>query len=376
MENLELPQKGLILSKINELRDLIHVIIGPRQVGKTTTVKQIKDSFKGNSQYITADGEVSRPGQWLQVIWQSAIDKSDHEKVELLIIDEIQKVENWSETIKLIWETRPESHPALIVLGSSSLAIHRGLSESLAGRYYLHRFYHWDLKQSQRLTSLELKDYLIYGGYPGAYRFINEPYEWLKYVKESIINAVIEKDILSMASVKSPALFRQSFDLICSYAAQEISYTKLLGQLQDRGNTDLVKHYIDLFEAAFLLKSLQKFSNKPVRRRSSSPKLIPLAPALYAQALDMDFNDENFGHAFEILVCNELLKLPGEIYYWRERNYEVDFIYKIGKSIHAIEVKYGKNKQTKGLEKFLEIYPTAKPHIITPENFSILASLR
>lgn len=371
MEKLELPQKKIISNKINELNDLVHVIIGPRQVGKTTTVKQVKNDFNGKSQYITADGEVSRPGQWLQVLWQKAID----ENVELLIIDEIQKVENWSETIKLLWETKTENHPILIVLGSSSLAIHRGLSESLAGRYYLHRFRHWDLKQSQRLTPLKLKDYLLYGGYPGSYRFIDGPYEWLKYIKESIINAVIEKDIISMASVKSPALFRQCFDLICSYAAQEISYTKLLGQLQDKGNTDFVKHYIDLFEAAFLVKSLQKFSNKPVRRRSSSPKLIPLAPALYTQALDMDFNDENYGHAFEILVCNELLKLPGEIYYWRERNYEVDFIYKIGKTIHAIEVKYGRNKHTKGLEKFMKIHPLAKPHVITPENFSVLSEL-
>jgi len=156
-----------------------------------------------------------------------------------------------------------------------------------------------------------LKTYLEYGGYPGSYEFIDNKFEWLSYMKDSIITPVIEKDILSMVHVKSPALFRQSFDLICSYAAQEISYTKLLGQLQDKGNTDLVKNYIELFEAAFLVKSLEKYSGKIIKKRSSSPKIFPLAPALYSQAIDMQFNDEYYGHSFEAFVLMELIRLRG-----------------------------------------------------------------
>ncbi|MFG1493957.1 ATP-binding protein [Halobacteriovorax sp. ZH4_bin.1] len=354
-----------VIDKLEVLNDLIHVIIGPRQVGKTTSVKQIAENVSYNSFYTTADGEISRSPEWLKVNYNNAINAG----VELLIIDEIQKVENWAEALKELWEYREKGTMRVVVLGSSSLDLHRGLSESLAGRFYLHHFNHWSYPETLKLIDISFADYLKYGGYPGSYVLLGSKRDWLHYIKHSIVDAVVSKDILSFTHVKSPALFRQSFDLICSYAAQEISYTKLLGQLQDKGNTDLVKNYIQLFEKAFLIKSLQKFSNKALKKKSSSPKLFPLAPSLFSSALDLDCDDEYYGHAFEISVLQELLKLPGEVYYWRERNAEVDFIYQEGKSIHAIEAKYKKSRSLKGLEAFSRLYPESKTYVVNKDNY-------
>jgi predicted AAA+ superfamily ATPase len=210
---------------------------------------------------------------------------------------------------------------------------------------------------------------ICFGGYPGSYQFRNDKISWLSFLKESIINAVIGKDILINSRVKSPALFKQTFDLVCSYPVQEISYTKLLGQLQDKGNTDLVKHYLELFEGAFLVKQLFKYTSKAVVTKTSSPKIIPMCPALYTVTLDADVNDEELGRCFEIFIGALLLRLPGKLYYWRERNYEVDYVYKFGKKLTGIEVKKSKPRSSKGLQKFQEKYPGSEVFIATQDNY-------
>lgn len=364
MEKLVLPKTLNLLSKIEEESSFIHVIIGPRQVGKTTAAKQICQKSKLKSHIQSADGAVLRSPEWLKIVWNQAINN----KIELLVIDEIQKVENWSEVVKEMWDQREENFRVLL-LGSSSLEIHKGLSESLAGRFRLHKFYHWNFFETNDLMNMKLDDFLIFGGYPGSYALTSDLDDWVDYIQNSIIDPVIGKDILSLVHVKSPALFRQCFDLICSYAAQEISYTKLLGQLQDKGNTDLVKHYIELFEAAFLIKSLPKYSGKDILKRSSSPKLLPLCPALYSSVKGGHYSEEDYGHALEVLVGSYLNSLAGKLYYWREGNFEVDFVFETHNELHAIEVKYGQVRSTKGLEKFLQRFPHARTHIITKENF-------
>jgi predicted AAA+ superfamily ATPase len=158
---------------------------------------------------------------------------------------------------------------------------------------------------------------------------------------------------------------------LCRYPAQEISYTKLLGQLQDKGNTELVKYYIELYGGAFLLHALQKFSAKAWLTRSSSPKMLPACPALYSMAtgVDVTSDPEQRGRAFELAVGAELVQQPGEVTYWRERQDEVDFIYRHRQQLYAIEVKSGRRKSSRGLEAFCRQTPQAQPVIITPENF-------
>jgi predicted AAA+ superfamily ATPase len=221
-----------------------------------------------------------------------------------------------------------------------------------------------------------LERYLAFGGYPGAVALEHDPDRWYAYMKDAIVEAVIGKDILQTRKVANPALFRQAFQILCAYPAQEISYTKLLGQLQDKGNTDLVKYYIELYGGAFLLHALQKFSSKTWLARSSSPKMLPACPALYSMAAGVDVvqSAEQRGRAFELAVGVELVQQPGQVFYWRERNDEVDFVYQYRDRLYAIEVKSGRKKSAKGLDAFCAQTPQALRVIVTPENFAQFSS--
>ncbi|MBF0208995.1 MAG: ATP-binding protein [Oligoflexia bacterium] len=355
---------------LNEMPHLIQVITGPRQVGKTTGILQICDRIpESKFHYVSADGDLIKPSSFIVEEWCLAQSKG---RGVLLVIDEIQKVENWSETVKKLWDEQKikKLNPVkLVLLGSSSIALQRGLSESLSGRYFQHRAYHWGFADSKNAYNILFDEFLLFGGYPGSYELINNKQNWLNYLKGSIISPVIGKDILQISRVKSPVLFKQCFDLVCSYPAQEISYTKLLGQLQDKGNTDLVKYYLELLEGAYLIKQLFKYSNKKTISKSSSPKILPLCPALYSVTLDADLNTEESGRAFEIIVGAELSQLPGGLFYWREKDFEVDFIYKYAKKLVAIEVKSGRKKSSKGIEKFKGYHPDAEIVIATPQNY-------
>jgi predicted AAA+ superfamily ATPase len=346
---------------------LIQVLIGPRQVGKTTGVKQLLERRQAPFCYANADDLLVSDRTWLLEQWQQALTLGDG---ALLVIDEIQKAPNWAERIKALWDSHP-SKIRVLLLGSSALQLHSGLTESLAGRYELSRVYHWTFSELREGFGYDLPRYLKYGGYPGAVAFESDPDRWYAYMKESIVEAVIGRDILQSRRVANPALFRQAFEILCHYPAQEISYTKLLGQLQERGNTDLVKYYIELYGGAFLMYSLQKYSAKAWLTRSSSPKVLPACPALHTMAAGLVDNDdtERLGRIFELAVGSELLQLPGELCYWREKQAEVDFVYKDQGRLFAIEVKSGRKKSAKGLDAFAEKFPKSSRIIITPENF-------
>lgn len=344
---------------------LIQVIIGPRQVGKTTTTIDFLEShFKDDYIYESADAVFNSNLEWLMSIWLKA-----HQENKILVVDEIQKIENWSEVVKKLWDKDKKNKKLLkvILLGSSSLHIQKGLTESLTGRFNLIKAFHWNYSESNEGYHLTFDDFLKFGGYPGSYQYKKN--EWVNYVKNSIVQTVIEKDILIYQNVKSPALFRQAFEIIISYPAQEISYTKLLGQIQNKGNVELIKNYLALYEGACLIKILEKFSDKKIKVKSSSPKILPLAPALYYLNILDEYNTEEKGHVFELIVGAMLVRLDMEIYYWREGDHEVDFILKNGRSIFAIEVKSGRRKRGAGISKFCELYTRAKAIFITPENY-------
>lgn len=370
MQEITLPFEATLLANLKKAPAYIQVVLGPRQVGKTTGIHHVLRQYQRKECYYTsADGELAQPPQWLVEQWALAKTQCP---TGLLVIDEIQKVENWSSTLKQLWDTQKHDAQRLhvVVLGSSSLSLQRGLSESLAGRFQLHKVFHWNPTESHQGYRLSFEDFLLYGGYPGSYTFIQHRDEWLSYMKDSIVTPVIGKDILSQARVKSPALFKQCFDIACSYPAQEISYTKLLGHLQDKGNTDLVKYYLQLLEEAFLIKQLFKYTTRKVITKSSSPKILPLCPALFTVGLDADINAEERGRCFEVAIGALLNRLPGQLHYWREKNAEVDFVYTYGKQLHAIEIKSGKKTGAKGLMMFKQQFPHCQTYIATPENYS------
>lgn len=364
---LKLPFLHELETNLKKGAPLIQVILGPRQVGKTTGIELFLKSYKSYFLDVTGDDFRGDPFFWLQEQWQRAKDQSNS---ALLVIDEIQKIPDWSAHIKNLWdkEQKKNSKFKLILLGSSSLSIQKGLSESLTGRFQLIRVYHWTFQDSKKLLKkMTLNDYLKFGGYPGSYPLIKTDKIWNSYIQDSIIDTVIGKDILTLNRVKNPALFKQCFILLSSLPAQEISYTKLLGQLQDKGNTDLIKYYIELFEGAFLFKAIPKYHPQPLRLKTSSPKIIPLCPALIDRLIFQRASDS--GRAFEAVVGARLLQAYPQIYYWREGDYEVDFVIVTEAHLIAIEVKSGSAKSSKSLNEFMKRYPRAKVIFINPANF-------
>lgn len=363
----ERPFVAQLEKRLTADQPLIQVLIGPRQVGKTTGIRQLLGRYPFKSHYANADDLLVANRTWLLEQWQKAQLMGEG---ALLVIDEIQKVPNWSETLKSLWDNNSRAI-RVVVLGSSSLLIQTGLTESLAGRFELTRIYHWTYTELQQAFAYDLDRYLMFGGYPGAVPYENDFDRWYAYLKDSIIESVIGKDILLNRKVGNPALFRQAFEILCRYPAQEISYTKLLGQLQDKGNTDLIKYYIELYAGAFLVHPLEKFSAKSWLMRSSSPKILVSCPALYTMTEGPHLLDdpERKGRVFELAVGARFLQLPGELFYWREKNLEVDFIYRYQGCLYAVEVKSGRRKSARGLEAFLKQFPDAYPVIITVDNF-------
>lgn len=353
--------------RIDSNSGLVQVLLGPRQVGKSTTLLKLIDEFyRDNSIYVSADQVFNAGPNWLRENWQEA-----QRKNKILFVDEIQKSFNWSETIKALYDDSKKNRQNVrcVLLGSSSLDIQKGLSESLTGRFQLTYAHHWNLQESESAYDLIFDDYLKYGGYPGSYKFINTK-DWADYVKTSIISTVIEKDILQYNSVKNPALFKQAFEILISYPAQEISYTKLLGQLQERGNVEIIKYYLSMYEGAFLIKTLEKFSTKTFKRKSSSPKILPMAPCLYQLQIKDTYTPEERGRVFELIVGAQLVRTGEELFYWREGKFEVDFILKSGRKIYAVEVKSGRKKNNLGLSQFKKQFPSSRAVIITLESYA------
>jgi len=349
----------------------IQVVLGPRQIGKSTGVQQILSRLQKNKKlhfhYCTADDPLSASSDWLIEQWFIAREKAPN---TILVIDEIQKSSNWPNTIKKLWDEQKDRKDKLklVLLGSSSLKLQEGLKESLAGRFELLRAHHWNFWESNQIHTMSLEEYLNGGGYPGSYELMANQDRFKRFIQDSIISPVINEDLLAHANVKKPVLFKRCFEILASYPAQEIGYTKILGELQERGNVEIVKHYISLYEAAFLFKSIHKYTTRLLQRRSSSPKIIPLCPALSRFALAKC----DYGRLFEAAVGAELLKLDGELYYWREQNDEVDYVFVYQGNLFAIEVKYGKDKSPKGLNAFIKKFPDAKPLMITPKEFEVL----
>lgn len=349
-----------LASRIKEDLKFMQVVVGPRQIGKTTALKNIAEFYKKNGRevvFASADNLGFNGEDWLYTKWQNAVELGSK---TLLIIDEIQKIPNWSEVVKKLFEEHYQANLKIVLLGSASLQIQKGLKESLAGRYELIRATHWNFYEMNKAFNFNFTEYLMYGGYPGAAEFISDSLRWKNYVSDSIVENVLSKDLVNVSEIRNPALLRQLFFIVMSIPAQEISFQKLVGQLQDKGAVATIKHYLELLEGAYLIKLLYKYSGKELKMRTSSPKILPLDPALIStvNSADKITQDSSWrGRVFESVVGSILTQIADEIYYWREGKFEVDFVIRIKDKLIAVEVKSGALKRLDGLSKFKEKYP-------------------
>jgi predicted AAA+ superfamily ATPase len=372
------PFAEILAGRLSEPRRFIQVVAGARQVGKTTLVDQVLGDLPGEAVYVSADQPTLRDAAWLAAQWERArsIARDAGEAGPVLAIDEIQKVPDWSETVKRLWDEdgRAGIRLKVVLLGSSPLLVQRGLSESLAGRFEILHLPHWSLAEMREAFGFSLDDYLVFGGYPGAAPLIRDPERWRRYLLDSLIETSISRDVLLMTRVDKPALLRQLFELGCRYSGQVLSYTKMLGQLQDAGNTTTLAHYITLLEGAGMLTGLTKFAGQAVRRRGSSPKLQVFDTALMTALADVPpdqvLSDPSWrGLVVESAIGSHLVNAAArrliDLYYWRDGDREVDFVVRAGRDLVAIEVKSGSRVgRRSGLAAFSDAFGAARPLLV------------
>jgi uncharacterized protein len=366
-------QIQIVEKRLNEPRKFIQVIVGPRQVGKSTLVSQLLEKTSTPRTFESADGVANINTTWLQQIWESArlIMATTGAKEHLLVIDEIQKIDNWSETIKQQWDkdSRDGVNIKVIILGSSRLLIQKGLTESLAGRFEVVYMGHWSYAEMNEAFGFNLNQFIYFGGYPGAASLIDDKKRWRNYINDSLIETSISKDILMMTRVDKPALLKRLFEVGCLYSGQMLSFTKLIGELQDAGNTTTLSHYLSLLSDSGLLAGIEKYAGNVIRRRSSSPKFQVYNNALLsAQSPDrfseLQLDPAKWGRLVESAVgahlINQSISERFQLYYWREGSNEVDFVLEHSGKTIAIEVKSGVKAVNRGMDLFAQKFKPAK----------------
>jgi uncharacterized protein len=280
-------------SRLREPPRLIQILAGPRQVGKTTLVSQVLSERPATSfRMIAADAQalprVSTPTaldatqphlppspEWLQAEWTVAVERAAAWEVSdlarssksappfVLVIDEIQKVEQWSSLVKGLWDADRARGTAMhvVLLGSAPLLVQQGLTESLAGRYELVHMGQWSFAEMSEAFGITLDQYIHFGGYPGSAPLIPDEERWRDYVRASIVQPSIERDVLAMTRVDRPALLRQLFELGCAYSGQVLSLDKMRRQLGS--HTETLAHNLTRLSQAGLLSGLQKYTTTP-----------------------------------------------------------------------------------------------------------------
>lgn len=359
-------QFSTIARRLTEPRRFIQVVAGPRQVGKTTLVQQVLARSKRPFRFASADEPMLRGPDWIEQQWEAARIEAltSGKRGSILVLDEVQKIPAWSEAVKRLWDadTRAKRPVKALLLGSAPLLIARGLSESLAGRFEVLHLPHWSYQEMQEAFGWTLDQYIFYGGYPGAAPLIRDHQRWARYIIDSLIETTISRDVLLLSRVDKPAMLRRLFQLGCSYSGQVLSFTKMLGQLQDAGNATTFAHYLDLLAGAGMVVGLQKYAGELVRQRGSSPKLQVLNTALMTAQSGLTLKNARADHDYwgrltESAVGAHLANAAAggecELFYWRDRNREVDFIGKVGRTVTALEVKSGRSPESQpGMEAF------------------------
>lgn len=369
---------GTVLARVREARRFIQVLAGPRQAGKTTVARQVLDEVGVPAHYASADEPALRDGAWIEAQWEIGRlrARASGRDGALLVLDEVQKVPGWSEIVKRLWDedTRSGLTLKVMLVGSSPLLMQRGLSESLAGRFEVVRVMHWSLAEMRQAFGWNLEQYLYFGGYPGGAPLIDDEERWASYVLDALVETTLSRDILLMTRIDKPALLRQLFRLGCDYSGQVLSYQKMVGQLQDAGNTTTLAHYLDLLAGAGMLAGLQQYSGRRVRQRGSSPKLLVLNTALmtshggrtfWEAREDRDFWGRLVESAVGAHLLNSLAGTRTDVFYWRERGQEVDFVLSRNRRAVAIEVTSGRRKWSlSGLNQFKRKHRSARTLLV------------
>ncbi len=379
------PQFDMFLKRLQEPRKFIQVISGPRQCGKTTLIKQILDDVNIQSIYVSADDIPKRNNLWIEQQWEIARlkYKLSPNKDFILVLDEVQKILSWTETVKKLWDEDSNNNISIkvVLLGSSILLLQQGLTESLGGRFEIVHLTHWSFKEMQDAFNVSLEQFIFFGGYPGSMWLISDENRWKNYIRDALIETTISRDILMMNKIAKPALLKQLFELGALYTAHILSYNKMLGQLQDAGNTTTLAHYLQLLSRADMVTGLEKFAGEKIRQRGSSPKFQVLNNALTTAQMNQTYDEvkstpQSWGWLVESAIGAYLYNTCKygniNIYYWRNKDKEIDFLLEKGGQLIAIEVKSSQRiKKMPGLDYFTKSFKNVKPILVGKSGISI-----
>lgn len=374
----------VLINRLNHPKSLIQVVVGPRQVGKTTLVHQVLRAVQMPHHFASADGVGAGTSVWLEQQWTTAmlLMKTHETKNFLLVIDEIQKIPNWSETVKCFWDAEIQNGSGLrvILLGSSRTLIQDGLTESLTGRFELIHMGHWSYSEMHEAFGLNSDQYLWFGGYPGTADLLHDEQRWKTYVRESLIEPTISKDILMMTRVDKPMLMRRLFELGCLHSSQILSFTKMLGQLQDARNTVTLSHYLHLLDLAGLICGIEKYAAQLIRQRSSSPKFQVHNTAIIAALRHETWVEATADHvlwgrisesAVGAHLLNQSVECGYRLSYWREGSAEIDFVIERAGKVVGIEVKSNQETQSRDMEVFRSKFRPDRMLLVGPSGFPI-----
>ena len=384
----------LLLERLRGERRFLQVLSGPRETGKTTLVRKLLDEIELPKWYITAEGRAGKDILWLEAQWRNGRAKVELNRLRnrgLLVIEEIQRIPRWAETVQRLWDedTAAGLNLQVLVVGSSSLPMERGLTENLAGRFELIPVTPGLFPEMAAAFGVTLNQYLYYGGYPEAAELIKSPKQWVRYITDLLVETSISRDILQTTRVDKPALLHDLFAIACDNSCQVLSYRNLLARLPEAGNTTTLAHYLRLLQGAGLAAGLPKYTGPGEgkdRQRASSPKLLALSTALITARADQDFDlartdPDLWGRVVETAVGAHCVHAAAgtdiSVYYWAGQNREVDFVLARGKELAALEVETDRRKQTaSGLELFCRLYPVQRRHVIGPSGLSLEAFFR
>lgn len=242
---------------------------------------------------------------------------------------------------------------------------------------------HWSYSEMKQSFDWSIDEYIYFGGYPGAATLASkdDPSRWKNYINDSLIEMALSRDILLMTQVNKPALLRRLFQLGCIYSGQILSYSKILGELQDAGNTTTLAHYLDLLSGAGLLIGLQKFAQQSFRQKGSSPKLAVFNTALMTAQSVKTFRQARADHAFwgrlvestvGAYLLNSIRGTPFELFYWREGDKEVDFVLQYENQIIAIEVKSNNDSfKNSGIDLFVSKFKPKRILLVGKSGISL-----
>jgi predicted AAA+ superfamily ATPase len=380
------PVYGVIAKRLQEKRRFIQVLSGPRQTGKTTLALQLIDDIDVPTHYASADEPALKSTAWIEQQWETArfkIRQGGPTNGGLLVLDEIHKIPGWPETVKRLWDedTVQDSLLHVILLGSSPILMQRGLTESLAGRFEVIPVSHWSFVEMKQAFGWDIDRFVYFGGYPGAAELTGDQARWSRYIMDALIETTVSRDVLLMKRVDKPALLRRLFELGCIYSGQILSYQKMLGQLHDAGNTTTLAHYLDLLGSAGLLRGLSKYAGATVRQRGSSPKFQVYNNALMTAQSPLTFetakeDPEFWGRLTESAIGASLLNgiegTGASLFYWLDRNHEVDFVLHRGNTLVAIEVKSGRTKTAfPGIESFARSFEVKRKLLVGPQGIPV-----